>query len=370
MPLEYYYSVFESTYFPLLAEMVGRRTVTVLGIAVVLGLGYRSIRPPPPSLAGSPNGPPVTSPRIRLSDGRHLAYKESGVPKDKARFKIITVHGFGDSKDFALPTSQEVVDELGVYFLSFDRAGYGESDPNPKRDVKSEAMDIQQLADQLEIGSKFYVIGFSMGGYATWACLKYIPHRLAGVAMVAPVVNYWWPSFPGNLSKQVFNEKLLQDQRTFWIAHHAPFLMYWWMTQKWFPTLSALEGHPDALNEQDKEFARKAAVYAEQNGFQHKARQQGDFESLYRDLMVGFGRWEFDPMNMSNPYPQNEANVHIWQGSDDRLVPPELQRFVAKKLPWIQYHEVPEGGHLFFYANGLSDAILESLVHGQTPAST
>ena len=69
------------------------------------------------------------------------------------------------------------MDELGVYFLSFDRAGYGESDPNPKRDVKSEAMDIQELTDQLEIGPKFYIIGFSMGGYPTWSCLNYIPHR-------------------------------------------------------------------------------------------------------------------------------------------------------------------------------------------------
>jgi len=69
------------------------------------------------------------------------------------------------------------VDELGVYLLSFDRAGYGESDPNPKRDVKSEAMDIEELADQLEIGSKFYIVGVSMGGYPTWSCLNYIPHR-------------------------------------------------------------------------------------------------------------------------------------------------------------------------------------------------
>lgn len=72
---------------------------------------------------------------------------------------------------------QELVDELGVYFLSFDRAGYGESDPNPWRTVKSEAMDIQELADQLKLGSKFYVIGTSMGGYSAWSCLNYIPHR-------------------------------------------------------------------------------------------------------------------------------------------------------------------------------------------------
>jgi len=72
---------------------------------------------------------------------------------------------------------QELVEELGIYLLAFDRAGYGESDPNPRRDVKSEALDIEELADQLELGQKFYVLGTSMGGYSVWGCLQYIPHR-------------------------------------------------------------------------------------------------------------------------------------------------------------------------------------------------
>lgn len=61
--------------------------------------------------------------------------------------------------------------------MSFDRPGYGESDSHHKRTLKSFALDIEELADQLELGSKFYVIGFSMGGQATWSCLKYIPTR-------------------------------------------------------------------------------------------------------------------------------------------------------------------------------------------------
>lgn len=73
---------------------------------------------------------------------------------------------------------QELIDELGVYILHYDRAGYGQSDPNPKRTLKSEALDIEELADQLQIGSKFYVIGVSMGSHATWSCLNYIPNRL------------------------------------------------------------------------------------------------------------------------------------------------------------------------------------------------
>jgi predicted peptidase len=43
--------------------------------------------------------------------------------------------------------------------------------------LKSEALDIQELADQLQIGSQFYVIGVSMGSCATWSCLNYFPHR-------------------------------------------------------------------------------------------------------------------------------------------------------------------------------------------------
>lgn len=72
---------------------------------------------------------------------------------------------------------QSVMDELGAYMVSFDRPGYGESDPDPNRTPKSIALDIEELADQLGLGLRFYVIGFSMGGQILWGCLKYIPHR-------------------------------------------------------------------------------------------------------------------------------------------------------------------------------------------------
>ena len=74
-------------------------------------------------------------------------------------------------------SSQEFIQELGVYVVGFDKPGYGESDPDPNRTVKSLALDVEELADQLGLGSKFYVMGFSMGGQAIWGCLKYIPNR-------------------------------------------------------------------------------------------------------------------------------------------------------------------------------------------------
>ena len=72
---------------------------------------------------------------------------------------------------------QEVAEELGVYMVGFDRAGYGQSDPNPKRSVKSAALDVEELADALGLGPNFYLIGISLGCHAVWGALKYIPDR-------------------------------------------------------------------------------------------------------------------------------------------------------------------------------------------------
>lgn len=56
---------------------------------------------------------------------------------------------------------------------------------------------------------------------------------------MVPFANYWWPSVPSALLLQTFRKLPQSYQRTFKIAHYTPWLYYWWMTQKWFPTLVA-----------------------------------------------------------------------------------------------------------------------------------
>lgn len=96
--------------------------VAVLVVGVVV-YGYRGIKPPPPKICGSPDGPPVTSPRIRLSDGRHLSYRERGVAKQIAKYKVILVHGFDSSKDMYLPFSKVwnlFRFSFSIYFFVFE----------------------------------------------------------------------------------------------------------------------------------------------------------------------------------------------------------------------------------------------------------
>ncbi|KAK1375764.1 AB hydrolase-1 domain-containing protein [Heracleum sosnowskyi] len=225
--------------------------------------------------------PSVTASRIKLRD---LAYKEHGVPKDTAKYKIVYVHGFTSCRHYTVSATTltlDVIEDLGIYIVSFDRPGYGESDPNPNQTVKSISLDVEELADQLGLGLKFYVIGYSMGGQLTWSCLKYITHRLAGAILIAPVVNYWWPA-----------------------------------------------QSPGVLSRQDSELVSVFST-AERKEFEAQVRQQGEYVSLHRDLIIGFGTWEFDPMELKNPFPSNEeVQVHLWQGDEDMIVPVTLQRHI------------------------------------------
>lgn len=64
----------------------------------------------------------------------------------------------------------------------------------------------------------------------------------------------------------------------------------------------------------------------------------------------------FDPMELKNPFPNKQISVHLWVGHADKLMPFEPQLYVARKLPWIRYHEVSDGGHLLIHEKALCEA--------------
>ncbi|ONM17734.1 alpha/beta-Hydrolases superfamily protein [Zea mays] len=257
--------------------------------------------------------------------------------------------------------------------LSFDRPGYAESDPHPARTEESIALDIAELADNLQLGRKFYLAGFSMGGEIMWSCLKYIPHRLSGVAILGPVGNYWWPGLPSNVSRDAWYQQLPRDQWAVWVAHHLPWLTYWWNTQKLFPASSVIAYNPALLSQEDEMLMAKFGYRA----YMPQIRQQGEHECLHRDMMVGFGKWSWSPLQLENPFADADADdgqgagkVHLWHGAEDLIVPVSLSRYISQKLPWVVYHELPKSGHLFPIAEGMADIIVKSLLLGDDHLSS
>lgn len=75
-----------------------------------------------------------------------------------------------------------LLQEFGVRLITYDLPGFGESDPHPQRNLESSAMDMLYLSYAVHITDKFWVVGYSCGSIHTWAALKYIPDRIAGIS--------------------------------------------------------------------------------------------------------------------------------------------------------------------------------------------
>ncbi|KAJ6904407.1 hypothetical protein NC652_022418 [Populus alba x Populus x berolinensis] len=106
--------------------------------------------------------------------------------------------------------SQELILELRIYFHSFDRAGYGESDPNPNRP-----------------------------GASSW--VSNCPILVAFLSL---------SSNQGGLQETASRD----DKWKLRIAHYVPGQLNWWMSHKWFPSSSYVEIVPETVIRQNKEF--------------------------------------------------------------------------------------------------------------------
>lgn len=75
--------------------------------------------------------------------------------------------------------------------------------------------------------------------------------------------------------------------------------------------------------------------------------------------MVMFSDWPFTPMSLDNPF---DIPVHVWQGTEDYLVPANLQKQVASSLPWAKYHELPGYGHFLNAYHGYPKKLVRTLL--------
>lgn len=86
--------------------------------------------------------------------------------------------------------------------------------------------------------------------------MYWISCRLAGVAFVAPVVNYWWPSLSKKLIKKDYRRVLIKW--CFRISKYAPGLLHWWISHKLFTsTTSVLESNQLYFNSNDIEVLKR-----------------------------------------------------------------------------------------------------------------
>jgi pimeloyl-ACP methyl ester carboxylesterase len=95
---------------------------------------------------------------------------------------VFLLHGTPGSRLGPRPRSQ-VLYELGVRLISFDRPGYGRSQRLESRTVADVVPDVRAIADEMGI-EKFAVIGRSGGGPHALACAALLPERVTRAAVL------------------------------------------------------------------------------------------------------------------------------------------------------------------------------------------
>ncbi|KAI3474016.1 hypothetical protein Pfo_028804 [Paulownia fortunei] len=318
---------------------------------------------------------PPSAVRILLPDGRYIAYHEIGVPAHKARYSLVVPHGFLSSR-FAgiLGIKVSLLEEFGVRLISYDLPGFGESDPHPNRNLNSSALDMSHLADSVGVNGKFWVLGYSSGSLHAWAALKYIPDKVAGAAMFAPLVNPYDLSMTKEEMSRTWENWTRRRKLLFYLARRFPkFLNYFY--HRTF--LSGKHGRIDkwlslSLGKKDKDLVETSAFEEIWHRDVEESIRQGNPKPFVEEAMLQVSNWGFSLMDLQVQrkctrkgilpwlqfmYGQPECEltgylgpIHIWQGMDDMVVPPSMTDYVARVLPSAIVHRLPEEGHLSYFS--------------------
>ncbi|XP_048233806.1 uncharacterized protein LOC8286002 isoform X3 [Ricinus communis] len=173
---------------------------------------------------------PPSADRILLPDGRYMAYREQGVPADSARFSMIAPHTFLSSRLAGIPgLKASILEQFGIYLLTYDLPGFGESDAHPNRNLESSSLDMLFLVRALGIKDKFWVVGYSSGSLHAWAALRYIPDKLAGAAMLAPMVNPYDSLMTKDERRGIWEKWTRKRKFMYFLARRFPmFLSYFY----------------------------------------------------------------------------------------------------------------------------------------------
>ncbi|KAH6810422.1 alpha/beta-Hydrolases superfamily protein [Perilla frutescens var. frutescens] len=316
---------------------------------------------------------PASASIILLPDGRRLAYQEQGVPADQARYSMIVPHSFLWSRLSGIPgVKGALLEEFGIRLVTYDLPGFGESDPDPKRNLELSALDMLHLAYAVNVREKFWVLGYSDGSKHAWAALHYIPDRIAGAIMVAPMVNPYEPRLTKEESRRIWGKWTVKKKLMYFLARKFPRLL------PYFYRRSFLSGNLDQIDTWlSVSLGKRDRAVVEDRTFQdfwlrnvEESVRQSNARPFVEEAVLQVSNWGFSigDLNGQSKYkgegilawlkslytPADKrlsgflGPIHIWQGDEDRVVPPSMSDYVQRDLPDAILHKLPYEGHFSY----------------------
>ena len=286
---------------------------------------------------------------LLLPDGRYLKVAVSG-PQDG----IPLIYHHGTPGAGVLPPHLERAAQVrGLRLVTTSRAGYGHSSRHPGRSVVDVAADMTAVLAALDVPTDrpCLVAGWSGGGPHALATAARLPHRIAGVLVMAGVAPFDADGL--DFLAGMGSENLVEFAAT--LQGEAPLRA---LLESMAPGLR--EATPEALVAEMGSLLPEVdrAVLTEEFG----AWIAATFRAGLRDGVDG---WLDDDLAFVRPWGFDAAEVtcpvFVWQGGLDLMVPAAHGRWMSAWLPTAAPHLLPEEGHLSIVL-GQVDAMLDGLV--------
>ncbi len=276
---------------------------------------------------------------VALRDGRSLSYAEYG---DAAGFPVVSAHG-GLSCRLDVEAAAAAAGRSRVRLIAPDRPGIGRSDPEPGRTMLDWARDVGELLGLLGV-EKFAAMGWSLGGQYAAALGYAFPSRVTRLAIIAGVPPLTEPC--------VFDDLPAVDRLFSRLSARAPRL-----ARQCFRIMrGAAAGAPQlygrvvarGLGPADDAVLRAAGYRNFARASREALRQPQGMVEEYRAMNRP---WGFTPEEL-------RVRVDVWQGSEDRLVPPKWASQLVRRIPFATMHLRP-GGHFLahLYYGEIFDAL-------------
>jgi pimeloyl-ACP methyl ester carboxylesterase len=283
--------------------------------------------------------------RISLSDGRTLEYLAEGPP---GGLPLVLHHGTPSGAVRCAPIFDAAA-ERGLRVLLPSRPGYGGSTPQPGRRIADVAADVGELLDATGAGH-FVTLGWSGGGPHALACAALLPGRCLGAASVAGVAPYDAPGL--DWTAGMGDENITEFTKAArGVAELDPFLTASATELARVTGDEVADAYAGLLSEVDR--AALAAGLADYLAASSRYAVSAGIAGWRADDLAFLAGWGFRLDDLRVP-------VAIWQGDQDRMVPPGHGRWLAAHVSGAEAHLLPAEGHLSLIAH--APAVLDSVL--------
>ncbi|WP_250007377.1 alpha/beta fold hydrolase [Actinoplanes sp. M2I2] len=285
--------------------------------------------------------------RIVLPDGRTLEYLVEGPP---GGLPLVLHHGTPSGAVRYAPVFESAL-RHGLRIVLPSRPGYGGSTPHPGRRVADVAADTAALLDGLE-AAHFVTIGWSGGGPHALACAALLPGRCVGASTIAGVAPYEakgldWPAGMGeeNIAEFQAAAEGVQALDTMLTSMAGDLARV--------TADDVVEAFGDLLSEVDKRAL--TGGFAEYLAESTRYAVSAGIAGWREDDLAFLAAWGFALSDIRVP-------VAVWQGDEDRMVPPTHGQWLAAHVPGVEVHLLPDEGHLSLLA-GIDRVVDNLLAH-------